>query len=65
MFLNRWFLMCDNTVVNVIVFNGGDWSPPEGHTIMQEVEGVGIGWKLIDGNWIAPPSEVNEVTEGA
>lgn len=57
--------MCDNTVVNVIVFNGGDWSPPKGHTIMQEVEGVSIGWQLIDGNWLAPPSEVDEVTEKA
>lgn len=60
MFLNRWFLMCDNTVVNVIVFNGGDWSPPKDHTIMQEVEGVGIGWKLIDGNWIFPPDKEPE-----
>lgn len=47
--------MRDNIVENIIIFNGGGWNPPDACHIIPEVEGVGIGWKIVDGVWEAPP----------
>lgn len=44
MLLNRYFVMQGDVVVNLIVYDGGGWNPPEGCHIIPEVEGVGIGW---------------------
>lgn len=57
MLLNRYLLIKDDTVVNVIVYDGGGWNPPDGCHIIPEVEGVGIGWRFVDGQWTAPPPE--------
>lgn len=55
MLLNRWFLMHNNEVVNVIVYDAGnDWTPPTGHELTQAIDGVGIGWRFVDGQWVAP-----------
>lgn len=45
-------------VVNVVVADpSGQWQPPEGTTVMDIPDGftAGIGWRLADGDWIAPP----------
>jgi hypothetical protein len=54
----RWFVLNGDTVVNHIVWDGSSgWSPPEGHTLVAEEEGseVNVGWRLVNGEWIAPP----------
>ena len=48
-------------VVNVVVADpSGQWQPPEGTTVMDIPDGftAGIGWRLADGDWIAPPPPV-------
>lgn len=52
--------MKDNVVVNLIVWDGGNWAPPEGHTLMREPEGIAVstGWRLVDGEWIEPDNIV-------
>lgn len=57
MLLNRYFVMQGDLVINLIVYDGGGWNPPQGCHIIPEVEGVGIGWKLVDGQWEPPQIE--------
>lgn len=48
----------DNLVVNSVVADPtGQWQPPEGCITMEMPDdvSVGIGWRLIDGQWVAPP----------
>jgi hypothetical protein len=45
-------------VVNVVVKDPtGVWQPPEGCWVIDIPEGsfAGIGWRYVDGEWIAPP----------
>lgn len=45
----------DGTVVNMIeLSDGADWSPPDGMTVVTGPASVGIGWRLHDGEWLAP-----------
>ena len=49
-----WALIKDNRVVNTIVLNNPvDYTPPEGHQLVQISEG-GIGWGYVDGVLIPP-----------
>jgi hypothetical protein len=63
--MNTYFLIKDNTVVNVFVWDGvSDWTPPDGTTAELALPGIGVGWTRVDGNWIAPtPSSVEPVDE--
>lgn len=52
------FVFRGDLVVNVVVKDPtGVWQPPEGCTVMDIPEGstAGIGWRYVDGQWIAPP----------
>lgn len=43
------------------------WQPPAGFTMYPFVENVGIGWTLVNGEWVEPISQVVEAqpqTEG-
>lgn len=51
----RYFVIQNDEVINVVVYDGGGWTPPRGCHIIPEIEGVGIGWKLVDEEWTAPP----------
>jgi len=47
MLLNKYFLIQDDKVINIIVYNGGQWSPPRGCFILPVPEDkpyIGIGW---------------------
>lgn len=44
-------------VVNVIVWDGETPYDPENGRVREAPDGVGIGWKRIDGEWVAPPEE--------
>lgn len=60
MLLNdRWLLMEDNKVINMIIWNGGDWSPPRGCSIIPEPKNldVCIGWELTADGWKEPKKE--------
>lgn len=52
------FVFQGDLVVNVVVKDPtGQWQPPEGCWVMDIPEGsvAGIGWRYVDGQWIAPP----------
>ena len=34
---------------------GSTWQPPAGFTMYPSVPNVGIGWTLVNGEWIEPP----------
>lgn len=49
-----------DTVVNVVVPDPtGQWQAPEGHLTMPMPEDVpvGIGWRIIDGEWVRPAEQ--------
>lgn len=56
----RWLeLNADGVVVNIIVWDGVSSYNPPGVTSLvpcHENPGVSYGWKLVDGEWVAPPS---------
>jgi hypothetical protein len=54
----------DNKVVNVIVFDGGAWSPPRGSFIVPEVSGVDIGWTHDPETGLFSPPPVVETEDG-
>jgi hypothetical protein len=52
------FLFDGNLIVNVVVVDEeSSWTPPEHLTLMNVPDGcyAGIGWRLIDDEWVAPP----------
>jgi len=56
--MNGQFVFRGDLIVNVVVKDpNGVWQPPEGCTVMDIFEGssAGIGWRYVDGEWIAPP----------
>lgn len=58
----RWFVIQNDEVINVVVYDGGGWTPPRGCHIIPEVEGVGIGWTYDEetGRFVEPEQETNE-----
>ena len=53
--MNTYLVIKDNEVINTVFWDGeSDWTAPEGTTVELAPEGVGIGWKRVGGNWIAP-----------
>jgi hypothetical protein len=55
------YVLRGDLVINVVVADPtGQWQPPEGTTVMDIPDGftAGIGWRLVDGDWIAPPPPV-------
>jgi hypothetical protein len=53
----------DDTVVNVIIWDGiAPYNYP-GTYLLLEVPGVQIGWYLKDGEWIDPNPPVEDVVE--
>jgi hypothetical protein len=45
----------DGQVENVVLWDGQTpWEPPAGQTPVQVEREVAIGWRLEDGQWIAP-----------
>jgi len=52
------FLIVNNetgVVDNCVVVNeGSTWQPPAGFTMHPSVPNVGIGWTLVNGEWVDP-----------
>lgn len=44
-----------NLVDNIITEPTSSWIPPEGHIVVDLVDGAGIGWTYVNGQFIAPP----------
>ena len=44
-----------NLVDNIITEPDPTWVPPEGHIVVDLVDGAGIGWTYVNGQFIAPP----------
>ena len=64
MLLNHWFVMNEqDEVVNVVVYDGGSWTPPVGCRLLQAVEGVDIGWRLVNNEWVAPLESDDNIVE--
>lgn len=64
MLLNKWLVIQDDTVINIIVWDGvSAWAPPDGCTIIPaEDQTICIGWKIVDNVWVAPStSEENTI----
>lgn len=60
----RYALICDDEVVNVILWDGEEeYTPAESYEIIPVTEEVGIGWKRGESGWIVPPEPVFEVPE--
>lgn len=58
--MNRYLeLDSNNTVVNIIVWDGVSEYAPEGLTLLpcNEHPGVTFGWTLVDGKWVAPAAD--------
>ena len=53
--MSIYLVIKDNKVINTVVWDGeSDWTAPEGTTVVQGPEYVGIGWTKSGSNWIAP-----------
>lgn len=53
---HRWGVMDGDTIANVVVWSGQAW--PHDPASLVEIDDdspIGIGWRLVDGVWIAPP----------
>jgi hypothetical protein len=44
----------------VVLAENSTWQPPEGFTIYPFVPNVGIGWTLVNGEWVEPPPPQEE-----
>lgn len=45
----------EGRVENVVLWDGqSEWTPPPGMSAAEAPSGVGIGWRLEDGEWLAP-----------
>lgn len=54
-------------VINIIIWDGVSRYNPRQNTLLVEDDapkGVSFGWKLVDGQWIAPPQEEIVETNG-
>lgn len=54
------FVLQGDLVINVVVKDPtGQWQPPADTWVMDIPEGcpAGIGWRYVDGVWVAPPPE--------
>lgn len=67
--MSAYFVIKDNKVINTVVWDGeSDWSAPEGTTLVDAVDGIGIGWTKVGANWVAPeppapaPEDPNKVS---
>lgn len=64
--MSEKYLVVENgLVVNVVVFGGGAWSPSAGQNLVlltEELRSVDIGWTLVDGVW-QPPQVEGEITD--
>jgi hypothetical protein len=70
--MNRYLVIENDLVTNVVVWDGeSEWIAPDGAVIEQAEDHIGIGWRKVDGQWIAPeplvlPSEdPTKVSAGA
>lgn len=46
-----------NLVDNIITEPDATWTPPEGHIVVDLIDGAGIGWAYVNGQFIAPPPQ--------
>lgn len=53
----------DNTVINIVIWDGVSPYTYPGTYLVPEVPGVLIGWYLKDGEWINPNPLVEDVVE--
>lgn len=63
---DRYLVVRDNTVENLVVFNGGAWTPPHGTSLVKVTEdlmSVGMGWQFVDGVWVAPSEEGSDTKQ--
>lgn len=59
--MNTYLIIKNNEVINTIVWDGeSEWTAPEGTSTQLAPAGVGIGWKRVDGNWIAPEPQAED-----
>jgi hypothetical protein len=59
--MTRWLIMHGDRVTNVVVWDGAtEWDAPEGATLLEAPAGVGPGFRLVDGVWVAPPVQYAE-----
>lgn len=52
--------------INTCIWDGvSEWTPPDGCRVVQIPEGtrVGIGWSCVDGQFIAPEPEPEQIEE--
>ncbi len=53
---HQWAVMSGDTVANVVLWDGAAWPHDAGSVIeLGDDMPIGIGWRLVDGQWIAPP----------
>lgn len=53
--MNRYFVIKNETIINIVVWDGiSEWAPPADTTIELAVDGIGTGWRRIDGIWTEP-----------
>ena len=68
----KYLVLEGSKVVNVILWNDennddADFAAPEGHTIQIATGDEGIGWELVDNEWVSklplePPAPVEDTT---
>ncbi|MBZ9675141.1 hypothetical protein [Mesorhizobium sp. ES1-1] len=58
---DRYALVSEGTVVNVILWDGNTetWAPPAGSIAVLCPDEVGTGWTYVHGDWQAP-AEIEE-----
>ncbi len=67
--MRTYLVIQDELVINAVVWDGeSDWTPPDGTTVEIAPDYVGIGWRRVAGEWIAPeppaaaPEDPNKVS---
>ena len=55
--MSKFAIIQDGLVVNMVEWEeDSEWEAPEGCTVFEAPETVGIGWSVVDNEWVAPPA---------
>jgi hypothetical protein len=64
--MKTYLIIKENEVINTAFWDGeSDCAAPDGTTAILAPEGVWIGWKLVDDNWVAPQPPAPEPEDPA
>jgi hypothetical protein len=58
--MNYAIINAEGIITNTIVWDGKNWQPPAGSTVIEIPDGTvaGIGWTRTDGEFIAPEPDL-------